>query len=60
MLGNGIWLNVGGTEAVTYGGGVAPSQTGGPPYDDPDGGKSYVLSHPFENRWLTRRMDDCT
>ena len=46
VLGNGTWLNVGGNQAVTYGGAAAPSQTGGLPYDDPDGGKSYVLSHP--------------
>ena len=46
VLGNGTWLNVGGNQAVTYGGATASSQTGGPPYDDPDGGKSYVLSHP--------------
>ncbi|KAL4078560.1 glyoxal oxidase [Scleroderma yunnanense] len=49
VLGNGTWLNVGGNQAVTYGGAAAPSQTGGPPYDDPDGrystrGPSTVLS----------------
>lgn len=45
VLGNGTWLNVGGNQAVTYGGVTDPSQTGGPPYDDPDGGQSCVFSH---------------
>jgi len=44
VLGNGTWLNVGGNQAVTYGGAQAPSQTGGGPFDDPDGGKSYAPS----------------
>ncbi|KAI0916435.1 hypothetical protein AcV7_007160 [Taiwanofungus camphoratus] len=43
VLGNGTWINVGGNQAVTYGGLAAASQTGGPPYDDPDGGQSCVL-----------------
>lgn len=43
VLGNGTWLNVGGNQAVTYGGLTASSQNGGAPYDDPDGGQSYVL-----------------
>jgi hypothetical protein len=43
VLGNGTWLNVGGNQAVQYGGNPAQSQTGGEPYDDPDGGKSWVL-----------------
>ncbi|KAI6046123.1 glyoxal oxidase [Pisolithus marmoratus] len=42
VLGNGTWLNVGGNQAVTYGGVAALSQTGGPPYDDPDGRQSCV------------------
>ena len=41
VLGNGTWLNVGGNIAVQYGGVQAQSQTGGGPYDDPDGGNSY-------------------
>lgn len=41
VLGNGTWLNVGGNQAVTYGGLTAHSQNGGAPYDDPDGGKRY-------------------
>ena len=39
-LGNGTWLNVGGNQAITYGGAKAKSQTGGGPYDDLDGGYS--------------------
>ncbi|KXN90857.1 Galactose oxidase [Leucoagaricus sp. SymC.cos] len=42
VLGNGTWLNVGGNQAVTYGGDAAPSQTGGGPYDDPDGRNSIL------------------
>lgn len=43
VLGNGTWINVGGNQAVTYGGLTASSQNGGPPYDDPDGGQSCVF-----------------
>lgn len=43
VLGNGTWLNVGGNQGVTFGGLTAPSQNGGGPYDDPDGGQSYVF-----------------
>jgi len=44
VLGNGTWLNVGGNQAVTYGGEEAPDQVGnGGPYHDPDGRNSYVL-----------------
>ena len=43
VLGNGTWLNVGGNQAVTYGGLTANSQTGGAPYDDPDGGKRHAF-----------------
>lgn len=39
-MGNGTWLNVGGNQAVTYGGAAAPSQFGGGPYNDPDGRQS--------------------
>ena len=42
VLGNGTWLNVGGNQAVTWGGLTAQSQTGGAPYDDLDGGQSCV------------------
>ena len=44
VLGNGTWLNVGGNQAVQYGGETAKDQNGGAPYNDPDGGKSCVLS----------------
>ncbi|KAG1751354.1 glyoxal oxidase, partial [Suillus paluster] len=40
VLGNGTWLNVGGNQAVTYGGDAAKSQLGGAPYNDLDGGQS--------------------
>ncbi|KZT10785.1 copper radical oxidase [Laetiporus sulphureus 93-53] len=49
VLGNGTWVNVGGNQAVTYGGLAAASQTGGPPYDDPDGGQSIRLLNPCDN-----------
>ncbi|EKM81462.1 hypothetical protein AGABI1DRAFT_118621 [Agaricus bisporus var. burnettii JB137-S8] len=42
VLGNGTWLNVGGNQAVTYGGVQAETQIGGGPYDDPDGRKSML------------------
>ena len=40
VLGNGTWLNVGGNQAVTWGGLTAESQLGGAPYDNLDGGRS--------------------
>ncbi|PPQ72942.1 hypothetical protein CVT24_000185 [Panaeolus cyanescens] len=43
VLGNGTWLNVGGNQAVTYGGLQAPSQFGGGPYNNPDGRQSETL-----------------
>jgi len=43
VLGNGTWLNVGGNQAVGYGGIATNGQDGGPPFNDPDGGKSYVI-----------------
>ncbi|KAG6810066.1 hypothetical protein H0H92_013500 [Tricholoma furcatifolium] len=43
VMGNGTWLNVGGNQAVTYGGAAAASQNGGGPYDDPDGRQSETL-----------------
>ncbi|KAI9435759.1 glyoxal oxidase [Lactarius indigo] len=42
VLGNGTWVNIGGNQAVTYGGATAMSQDGGQPYNDPDGGKSFL------------------
>ncbi|KIM83331.1 glyoxal oxidase [Piloderma croceum F 1598] len=49
VLGNGTWLNVGGNQAVQYGGDPAKSQTGGAPYDDGDGGKSIRLLNPCDD-----------
>ncbi|TCD68055.1 hypothetical protein EIP91_011600 [Steccherinum ochraceum] len=49
VLGNGTWLNAGGNQAVTYGGQTASSQTGGGPYDDPDGGQSLRLLDPCDD-----------
>ncbi|KLO12277.1 glyoxal oxidase [Schizopora paradoxa] len=49
VLGNGTWVNVGGNQAVTYGGLTANSQTGGAPYDDPDGGQSLRLLDPCDD-----------
>ncbi|KJA20047.1 copper radical oxidase [Hypholoma sublateritium FD-334 SS-4] len=49
VLGNGTWLNVGGNQAVTFGGNPAPSQHGGAPYDDPDGRNSMRLLDPCED-----------
>ncbi|OBZ69385.1 hypothetical protein A0H81_10610 [Grifola frondosa] len=40
VLANGIWVNIGGNQAVTYGALAASSQMGDQPYDDPDGGHS--------------------
>jgi hypothetical protein len=40
VMGNGTWINIGGNSGVTYGGDTADDQSGGGPYDDPDGGKS--------------------
>lgn len=39
VMGNGTWINIGGNQAVTYGGDQADSSGDGP-YDDPDGGRS--------------------
>ncbi|KAI0775795.1 DUF1929-domain-containing protein [Trametes elegans] len=60
-LGNGTWLNVGGNMAVTTGGAKADNQdTGGAPYEDPDGGQSMRLLNPCDDgncEWvLTKQM----
>ncbi|KAG6850141.1 hypothetical protein H0H93_000526 [Arthromyces matolae] len=49
VLGNGTWVNVGGNQAVTYGGLAAASQNGGGPYDDPDGRQSIRLLTPCDD-----------
>lgn len=48
-LGNGTWLNVGGNQAITWGGVTATSQTGGAPYDDYDGGKAIRFLDPCDD-----------
>ncbi|TFY58824.1 hypothetical protein EVJ58_g6182 [Rhodofomes roseus] len=57
VLGNGTWVNVGGNQAVTYGGLAADSQTGGLPYDDPDGGHSVRLLNPCDDEACDWVMD---
>ncbi|KAG8896391.1 hypothetical protein FRB99_008918 [Tulasnella sp. 403] len=55
VLGNGTWLNVGGNQAITWGGITAASQTGGPPYDNLDGGKAIRLLNPCSDsscQWI--------
>lgn len=56
VLGNGTWLNVGGNQAITYGGDAAPQpQTGQGPYQDWDGGKALRLLDPCDDEtcdWL--------
>ncbi|KAG9220580.1 hypothetical protein CCMSSC00406_0004036 [Pleurotus cornucopiae] len=49
VLGNGTWLNIGGNQAVTYGGEPAESQHGGGAYDDPDGRRSIRLLTPCDD-----------
>ncbi|KAL0956614.1 hypothetical protein HGRIS_002750 [Hohenbuehelia grisea] len=49
VLGNGTWLNVGGNQAVTYGGEPAESQYGGGAYDDPDGRRSMRILDPCDD-----------
>ncbi|KAF8491027.1 glyoxal oxidase [Gautieria morchelliformis] len=49
VLANGTWVNVGGNQGVTFGGNTDPSQTGGGPYDDPDGGQSIRLLDPCDD-----------
>ncbi|KAJ3574744.1 hypothetical protein NP233_g1539 [Leucocoprinus birnbaumii] len=49
VLGNGTWLNVGGNQAVGYGGAQAASQLGGPPYNDADGRRSIRMLVPSDD-----------
>ncbi|PFH46183.1 copper radical oxidase [Amanita thiersii Skay4041] len=49
VMGNGTWVNVGGNQAVTWGGLPAESQNGGPPYEDPDGRNSIRLFTPCDD-----------
>ncbi|KAK0505103.1 copper radical oxidase [Armillaria luteobubalina] len=56
VMGDGTWLNVGGNQAVTYGGAAALSQVGGAPYDDPDGRQSLRLLNPCDDNSCTWRV----
>ncbi|WVQ63929.1 uncharacterized protein L199_002085 [Kwoniella botswanensis] len=51
VLGNGTWLNVGGNQAITYGGVAMPTaqQSGQSPYKDWDGGKAIRLIDPCDD-----------
>ncbi|KAF5385893.1 hypothetical protein D9615_002586 [Tricholomella constricta] len=49
VMGNGTWVNIGGNQAVTYGGEAAPSQHGGGPYNNPDGRRSIRLLNPCDD-----------
>ncbi|EJU01093.1 copper radical oxidase [Dacryopinax primogenitus] len=52
VLANGSWVNFGGNQAVSYGG-LTPtgfSQTGGPPYNDADGGKGVRILDPCDDQ----------
>nr|GAT58538.1 predicted protein [Mycena chlorophos] len=48
-LGDGTWINVGGNQAVTFGGDATGNPAGGGPYDDPDGGKSIRVLTPCDD-----------
>jgi len=51
VLGNGTWLNVGGNQAITWGGNTASTQTGdNGPYYDADGGKAIRLLDPCQDK----------
>jgi len=55
VLGNGTWLNVGGNQAITWGGATASGQTGQSPYEDWDGGFAIRFLDPCDDEscnWL--------
>ncbi|CAE6524828.1 unnamed protein product [Rhizoctonia solani] len=60
VLGNGTWLNVGGNQAVTWGGLTAASQTDtSSPYYNGDGGKAIRLLDPCQDKkcnWVETTM----
>ncbi|RXW13336.1 hypothetical protein EST38_g12519 [Candolleomyces aberdarensis] len=56
VLGNGTWINVGGNQAVTWGGNAADRQDGGGPYNDPDGRQSIRMLDPCGDRNCDWRM----
>ncbi|KAJ7320899.1 DUF1929-domain-containing protein [Mycena albidolilacea] len=58
VMGNGTWINIGGNSGVTYGGDTADDQSGGGPYDDPDGGKSIRTLVPCDDNscdWIVAK-----
>lgn len=58
VLGNGTWLNVGGNQAITWGGLPASAQTGdNGPYYDADGGKAIRLLNPCEDKTCNWREE---
>ncbi|TDL21723.1 glyoxal oxidase [Rickenella mellea] len=61
VLGNGTWLNVGGNQAVTYGGNPTNLTINSPPYQDADGGHS--LLDPCDDQscnWVDKQANDLT
>ncbi|CAE6420205.1 hypothetical protein ACGC1H_004865 [Rhizoctonia solani] len=60
VLGNGTWLNVGGNQAITWGGLTASTQSGDSgPYYDGDGGKAIRLLDPCQDKkcnWVEATM----
>ncbi|KAJ2926787.1 hypothetical protein H1R20_g10295, partial [Candolleomyces eurysporus] len=56
VLGNGTWINVGGNQAVTWGGNAVDRQDGGGPYNDPDGRQSIRMLDPCVDRNCDWRM----
>ncbi|KAG8882655.1 hypothetical protein FRB98_003546, partial [Tulasnella sp. 332] len=49
VLGNGTWINVGGNQAINWGGNTAPVQTAAAPYFDADGGKAIRILQPCDD-----------
>ncbi|KAG9114241.1 hypothetical protein FRC07_007679 [Ceratobasidium sp. 392] len=51
VLGNGTWLNIGGNQAITWGGLTANTQDGdSAPYYNADGGKAIRLLNPCQDK----------
>ncbi|TDL21722.1 glyoxal oxidase [Rickenella mellea] len=63
VLGNGTWLNVGGNQAVTYGGLPTGDSNADPPFQDADGGQSIRLLDPCDDQscnWKDDNDNDMT
>ncbi|QRW00801.1 glyoxal oxidase [Ceratobasidium sp. AG-Ba] len=61
VLGNGTWLNVGGNQAITWGGLTANTQDGNNgPYYDADGGKAIRLLNPCQDKNCNWQEDTMT